>query len=120
MSTRLANIIWMSLVRSIIEYGCEIWGEGKHVDLEKIQIAMGKRILRCGSRMTAEAVRGGLGWERHVARRDEMRLRYWAKLVRMSDEYAQIRAGGRIDVAIDKNMVQKAESIRNCSEIRPG
>jgi hypothetical protein len=86
MRTRLANIIWMSLVRSIIEYGCEIWGDGRFVDLEKLQIAMGKRILRCGSRMTEEVVRGELGWERHVARRDEMRLRYWAKLVRMGDE----------------------------------
>ena len=36
--------------------------------------------------MTEEVVRGELGWERHVARRDEMRLRYWAKLVRMGDE----------------------------------
>ena len=61
MSTRLANIIWMSLVRSIIEYGCEIWGDGCFVDLEKLQTAMGKRILRCGSRMTEEVVRGELG-----------------------------------------------------------
>jgi hypothetical protein len=48
---------WMSLVRSIIEHGCEIWGEGCFVDLEKLQISMGKRILRCGSRMTEEVVR---------------------------------------------------------------
>ena len=61
-------------------------GEGCFADLEKLQIAMGKRILRCGSRMTEEVVRGELGWERHIARRDEMRLRYWAKLVRMGDE----------------------------------
>jgi hypothetical protein len=86
MTTRLANIVWMSLVRSIIEHGCEIWGEGCFVDLEKLQISMGKRILRCGSRMTEEVVRGELGWERHVARRDEMRLRYWGKLVRMGDD----------------------------------
>jgi hypothetical protein len=32
MTTRLANIVWMSLVRSIIEHGCEIWGEGRFVD----------------------------------------------------------------------------------------
>jgi len=36
--------------------------------------------------MTSEVVRGGLGWERHKAQRDEMRLCYWAKLVRMSEE----------------------------------
>jgi len=67
MSTRLANIIWMSLVRSILEYGCEIWGEGSFVVPEKLQLAMGKRILRCRSRMTDEVIRGELGWERHVA-----------------------------------------------------
>lgn len=86
MNVRLANIIWMSLVRSLIEYGCEIWGDGEFVELEKLQVAMGKRILRCGSRMTEEVVRGELGWERHKARRDEMRLRYWGKIVRMSDD----------------------------------
>ena len=86
MTTRLANIIWMSLVRSVVEYGSEIWGEGNFTDLEKLQVSMGKRILRCGSKMTEEVVRGELGWERQKARRDEMRLRYWGKLVRMNNE----------------------------------
>src|SRR4051812_3107912 len=80
MTVRLANIIWMSLVRSIIEYGCEIWGEKEYIEFEKLQLEMGKRILRCGSRTTDEVVRGELGWERQKARRDEMRLRYWAKI----------------------------------------
>src|SRR4051812_28874417 len=44
MSTRLSNIIWMSLVRSIIEYGCEIWGGGTFAELEELQTAMGKRM----------------------------------------------------------------------------
>ncbi len=35
MSVRLACIVWMSLVRSI-EYGCEIWGEKKFEELEKL------------------------------------------------------------------------------------
>jgi len=86
MSSRLANIVWMSLVRSILEYGCEIWGEKEMIEFEKLQVEMGKRILRCGSRMTEEVVRGELGWERQKARRDEMRLRYWAKIVRMDDD----------------------------------
>jgi hypothetical protein len=76
----------MSLVRSIIEYGCEIWGERTFPDFEKLQLEMGRRILRCGSRMTEEVVRGELGWEKQKARRDEMRLRYWAKLVRMEED----------------------------------
>ena len=86
MTVRLANIVWMSLVRSIIEYGCEIWGDRKVIEFEKLQLAMGKKILRCGSRTSEEVVRGELGWERQRARRDEMRLRYWAKIVRMDDD----------------------------------
>ena len=35
--------------------------------------------------MPEEVVRGELGWERQKARRDEMRLRLWAKLVRMPE-----------------------------------
>ena len=86
MTIRLANIIWMSLVRSLLEYGCEIWGERSVIAFEKLQLEMGKRILRCGSRMSEEVVRGELGWERQKARSDEMRLRYWAKIIRMEDD----------------------------------
>ena len=86
MSTRLANTIWTSLVRSIIEYGCEIWGDHPTPDLEQLQLQMGKRILRCGKKMTEEVVRGELGWERQKSRGDEMRLRYWAKIVKMTDD----------------------------------
>ena len=69
MTPRLANIMWMSLVRSIIEYGSEIWGERKVVEFDKLQTAMGKRILRCSSRTPDEVVRGELGWERQITRR---------------------------------------------------
>lgn len=69
MTVRMATIIWTSLVRSILEYGCEIWGEKRREEIEKIQIEMGKRILRCGSRTSEEVVRGELGWERMKARR---------------------------------------------------
>jgi len=86
MTVRMANIVWMSLVRSIVEYGCEIWGDRDYLDLEKLQINMGKRILRCSSRTSEEVVRGELGWERQKARRDEMRLRYLGKILRMGEE----------------------------------
>ena len=74
MTTRLVRIIWTSPVRSVIEYGSEIWGE-RSSRLEKLQLQMGKRILRCGSRTSEEVVRGEMGWERQKARSDEMRLR---------------------------------------------
>lgn len=86
MTTRLARIMWMSLVRSVIEYGNEIWGDKQTDDFEKLQLQMGKRILRCGSRTSEEVVRGEMGWERQKARADEMRLRYWGKIVRMGED----------------------------------
>ena len=86
MSPKLANVIWMSVVRSILEYGCEIWGDRSLEDFEALQIEMGRRILRCSSRTNSVVIRGELGWETVRARRDEMRLRYWAKLVSMEDD----------------------------------
>jgi hypothetical protein len=76
-------IVWKALVRSIVEYGAEIWGEEECEQLERLQLAMGKRILRCKPNTSNEVVRGELGWWRMKARRDEARLRYWARLVRM-------------------------------------
>src|SRR5690242_6433619 len=77
-SVRTAEIIW----KSILEYGCEIWGDGDLPDFEPLQVEMCRRIiLRCTSRITNEVVLGELGWERMNARRDEMRLRW----VRMQD-----------------------------------
>ena len=78
-------MLWKALVRSILEYGCEIWGDAELPDFEKLQVEMGRRILRCNSTLTNEVVLGELGWERMKARRDEMRLRYWSKIVRMQD-----------------------------------
>ena len=61
MSTKMATVIWMSLVRSIIEYGCEIWGEGDFSEFEKLQLEMGRRILRCGITMPEELFAASLG-----------------------------------------------------------
>ena len=98
MTPRLGNIMWMSLVRSVIEYGSEIWGERPVIEFDKLQQQMGKRILRCSSRTSEEVVRGELGWERQIARRDEMRLRYWARLIRMDDNRIakQVYRGSRM------------------------
>jgi hypothetical protein len=86
LTPRLSNIIWTSLVRSIIEYGCEVWAEERIVDLEKLQTEMGRRILRSGKSTPNEVVRGELGWERQKTRADEMRLRYWGKITRMRED----------------------------------
>jgi hypothetical protein len=110
LTPRLANILWMSLVRSIIEYGCEIWGNTSSTHLEKIQLDMGKRILRCGSRMSEEVVRGEMGWERQKARSDEMRLRYWAKIIRMEDDRIVKRIYRESRNRMEKEEVEKREN----------
>jgi hypothetical protein len=86
LTPRLSNIIWMSLVRSIIEYGCELWGDESFVEFEKLQLEMGKRILRTGKTTPDEVVRGELGWERQRTRMDEMRLRYWGRITKMKED----------------------------------
>ena len=86
MRLRLANIMWTSLVRSIIEYGCEVWADNTYNDFEKLQLTMGKKLLRCSSRTNQEVVRGELGWERQKARFDELRLRFWGRILRMKED----------------------------------
>ena len=85
-STKVSVIIWKSVVRSILEYGCEVWGEGIFPEFEKLQIEMGRRILRCGPRMSNVVVRGELGWWTLRARRDELRLRFWRTLTEMKEQ----------------------------------
>jgi hypothetical protein len=76
---------WEVLVRPVLEYGCEIWGGGRWEEVERLQNALGRRILGV-SRMTSRAaVRGELGWWRMEARRDLARLRFWGKLVLMDE-----------------------------------
>ena len=86
MRTKTSELVYKSLVRSILEYGCEVWGGGEFDDFEKVQTDMGRKILRCGPRMNNEVVRGELGWGTLKGRRDEMRLRYWGKITQMKNE----------------------------------
>jgi hypothetical protein len=72
-------------VRPTLEYGCEIWGNGLFGSIEDTQLLMGRKILRGGKRLTSEVVLGELGWESHKARRDELRLRFWEKLLNLPE-----------------------------------
>ena len=83
LTVKTSEVVWKSVVRSVLEYGCEIWGERLLPQFEKLQSQMGRKILRCGPRMNNEVIQGELGWWTMRARRDELRLRYWRKLVSM-------------------------------------
>jgi hypothetical protein len=78
--------IWQGLVRPVLEYGAEVWeseGDCKWQEAERVQLMMGKRILRCRSSTTDEVVRGELGWGTMRGRRMMLRIRYWGKVVSM-------------------------------------
>jgi hypothetical protein len=77
--------LWESLVQTILEYGAEVWGEGKWEEGEVIQREMGRRILRCSDKTTNEAVVGELGWWTMQTRRDFIKLKYWIRIVLMDD-----------------------------------
>ena len=64
LSPKLASHLWSSLVRPVLDYGSEVWGEALGLDLEKLQLEMGRKILRGGKRLTGEVVRGELGGKR--------------------------------------------------------
>lgn len=77
--------VWRALVRSRLEYAAVIWGDCKWEEAEAVEREMGKRILRCGDKMPNEVVLGDLGLWTLKGRRDMLRLRYYGKLVRMSE-----------------------------------
>ena len=74
---KVAVRAWEVLVLPILEYACEIWGDGKWREAELQNI--GKRILGVSKRTSNAVVRGELGWHRLEARRDFARLRFWGK-----------------------------------------
>jgi hypothetical protein len=77
--------LWSSFVRSQMEYGCEIWGEGNWAEAELIQHNMARRILNCSFRTPVAAMMGDLGWITLAARRDLQRLVFWGKMVKMKN-----------------------------------
>jgi hypothetical protein len=78
--------IWQTLIRPSLEYGCEVWSEdAEWVDAERLQLFVAKRILRCSTNTSNEAVLGELGWWTMKARRDMLRMRYWRKIVNMDE-----------------------------------
>ena len=83
LSVKAAVGLWKALVRPILEYAAEIWGEKDWKEAEILQRTMAKRILGMKQRTTNEAVLGELGWWPLKARRDMIRLRYWHKILSM-------------------------------------
>ena len=74
---------WQVLVRPVLEYGAEIWGEKKWKAGEDLQFEMGRRVLGVSKRTTREVIQGELGLQQISSRRVIMRLRFWNKIINM-------------------------------------
>lgn len=77
---------WEVLVRPVIEYGAEIWGEKKWAEAEQLQFEMGRRVLGVSKKTTKEVVQGELGLGKVCYRRILLRLRFWYKIIRMKKD----------------------------------
>ena len=78
-------MLWKSLVRSILEYGCEIWGKEQWLEGEQVQADMAKKILRCSTMSTREALLGDLGWWTLQGRRNYKKRLYWFHVNTLDD-----------------------------------
>ena len=81
-SVKVQASMWCTLVRPILEYGCEVWGGGEWKEAEALQRNMARFIL--GHKKTADNVAAiaELGWMRLKERRDLLSINYWGKVVR--------------------------------------
>ena len=92
LSVKATIKLYQTLVRQVLEYGAEIWGEEekwekkeKWVEGERVQREMARRILRCNGKTTNEAVLGELGWWRLQTRREYYKLKYWTRILLMDN-----------------------------------
>ena len=83
LGVRTSVLVWLTMVRPLLEYGAEVWGDERWEEAERLQVSVGKRILRCHRHTADDAVLGELGWMPLRARRDELRLRYYMHLEAM-------------------------------------
>jgi hypothetical protein len=77
--------LWETMIRPTVEYGAEIWGGGKWPMADRIQNKVGRTLLGLFQTTAVEVARGELGWLLLKARRDIKQLKYWGRLVKMTD-----------------------------------
>ena len=103
LSVRAAINVWESIVRSVMEYGSEVWGDVAWEQGELIQREVGRKILRVNSFAPNEGVMGDLGWVPMKARRDKARIFQWIKILGWAPE----RLGKKIFIVSAENFSLK-------------
>ena len=74
------------LVRPLLEYGAEIWGEKNWKEAEALQLEMGRGVLGVSKMTTHEVIQGEFGLGKMKSRRIELRLRFWYKIINMEKD----------------------------------
>src|ERR1700761_6868502 len=80
LSIKASINLWESLVRSNLEYGCEVWGAEVWKEGEAIQMEMARRLLRCSSMTTKLALQGVTSRKKRFKK-----IFYWVKVMLLED-----------------------------------
>ena len=80
LSLKAAESMWWAMVVPVLNYGTEIWGSGKCVEIERVQLETGRRILGVGKKTADNVVRGELGWWTMKAQRNMKKITLLGKI----------------------------------------
>ena len=82
---RARCVLLLSVLRPSLEYGSEVWEGNKSqaACLESIMLGGAKRVLRCLSKPSNEAIWEDMGLEFLQGRRNKCKLSWWYKVVNM-------------------------------------
>ena len=79
------HMLLLSVLRSSLEYGSEVWEGNKSpaASLESIMLGGAKRVLGCSSKTSIEAIWGDMGLEFLQGGRNKRKPSWWYKVVSM-------------------------------------
>ena len=84
-SARAKTLLWLSYVRPVLEYGCEVWTPtaAEQKQLESVQTQTGVKIFKLNEKTNGFAVRAMMHVTSLELRRTRATLKYYVKLLSM-------------------------------------
>jgi hypothetical protein len=82
------DLLWKSIALPTINYACAVWTCGSDSDrnkIESLQLQMARTILRASRNTAKEALYGELGWDSMSTIQTKCRIKYFDRLLKMSD-----------------------------------
>mgnify|MGYP001615337500 FL=1 len=105
--------IWRLVLKPMLEYGSEMWGNTRWMDAERMQYKMARMILGAKLRTNVEVLLGELGWRSMRAYRDVKRLTWWHKLLCMHE-----RRLPRVIYELEKRAFEKSKAMIPVPKVR--